>query len=269
MYEDPTQDVVQPTTSGSLAYVDLAVDGLGAYLNYRSNKKQMELSEEQQKSAQSHALKMWQMQADWNSPQAQMARLQAAGLNPNMLYGTGAAGATGSMANKPETYIQGTQVPNPMENVLLPEALKIIRKVFEIRRLEKEDNILFHQERQEADAAQISYTERSERVMRYYSRLEDMEKLYNSWAEELNADISESRRRQIEEQMAKTELELAKDLRELGLTNADPTWLRMLIKILPYLGIKIFDFEANPPEIKDEVRKQVNDNNTINVEPKF
>jgi len=38
---------------------------------------------------------MWDMTNQYNSPQEQMARLKAAGLNPNMVYGQGVAGATG------------------------------------------------------------------------------------------------------------------------------------------------------------------------------
>lgn len=43
-------------------------------------------------------LDMWNRQNWYNSPQEQMARLSRAGLNPNLVYGNGVAGASGSAA---------------------------------------------------------------------------------------------------------------------------------------------------------------------------
>lgn len=48
---------------------------------------------------------MWKMQADYNSPQAQMQRFQEAGLNPNLVYGQG---TNGNMSSAPE---QGVATP--------------------------------------------------------------------------------------------------------------------------------------------------------------
>jgi len=42
--------------------------------------------------AYSRDLEMWHRANQYNSPEAQMARLKAAGLNPNLVYGNGAAG---------------------------------------------------------------------------------------------------------------------------------------------------------------------------------
>lgn len=42
---------------------------------------------------------MWKMQADYNSPQAQMKRFEEAGLNPNLIYGQG---SSGNMSSAPE-----------------------------------------------------------------------------------------------------------------------------------------------------------------------
>lgn len=42
--------------------------------------------------AYSKDLEMWNRQNEYNTPEAQMMRLKTAGLNPNMVYGTGTAG---------------------------------------------------------------------------------------------------------------------------------------------------------------------------------
>lgn len=47
-------------------------------------------------------LEMWDKQNTYNSPEAQMERLRQAGLNPNMVYGSGTATATAAQATMPK-----------------------------------------------------------------------------------------------------------------------------------------------------------------------
>ena len=49
---------------------------------------------------------MWNMQNAYNAPSAQMQRLQKAGLNPNLVYGSGSV--TGNTAGSPPSYPQVT-----------------------------------------------------------------------------------------------------------------------------------------------------------------
>jgi len=44
----------------------------------------------------------WNRQNEYNSPQAQMGRLKEAGLNPNLIYGSGAATSTGNASTLPK-----------------------------------------------------------------------------------------------------------------------------------------------------------------------
>lgn len=53
--------------------------------NYKYSKKLMELQYQQN-------LDLWNKQNEYNSPTAQMQRLQAAGLNPNLVYGSSVSG---------------------------------------------------------------------------------------------------------------------------------------------------------------------------------
>lgn len=53
--------------------------------NYKYSKKLMELQYQQN-------LDLWNKQNEYNSPSAQMQRLQAAGLNPNLVYGSSVSG---------------------------------------------------------------------------------------------------------------------------------------------------------------------------------
>lgn len=64
-----------------------------------TNKANMEISKyqaqwQQQENEKSYqrSLKMWNLQNEYNSPTQQMARIRAAGLNPNLVYGNGVTG---------------------------------------------------------------------------------------------------------------------------------------------------------------------------------
>lgn len=62
--------------------VSLATDYIGGEMNYRRNKNLA-------KYAYNKDLEMWNRQNEYNLPVNQMERLDEAGLNPNLMYGTG------------------------------------------------------------------------------------------------------------------------------------------------------------------------------------
>lgn len=80
-----TGNVIGSTINGAMGLASSA-------LNYHYNKK---LAEQQNE----YNLNMWNLQNEYNSPQAQMQRLEAAGLNPNLMYGQG---NTGNAHSAPE-----------------------------------------------------------------------------------------------------------------------------------------------------------------------
>lgn len=82
----------------------LAMLGIGAAssaLNYGINRLGVE-------NDRRHQIKLWNMQNEYNSPKAQMARFAEAGLNPNLIYGQGTPGNASSTAkssdNKPVEF---------------------------------------------------------------------------------------------------------------------------------------------------------------------
>jgi len=72
---------------------------LGSRSQSKTNQKNIELakyqnewqSQENEKAYQRN-LQMWNLQNEYNSPTQQMARLRSAGLNPNLVYGSGVTG---------------------------------------------------------------------------------------------------------------------------------------------------------------------------------
>ncbi len=84
------------------------------------NKKRIKAAKEAATLANERNIENWNRQNAYNDPSAAMARLKAAGLNPNMVYGTGTAtggtsGAVGS-ASAPVPNIQ--DIPINMPDVL-------------------------------------------------------------------------------------------------------------------------------------------------------
>ena len=65
--------------------------GLGFFGNLMRQKHEERMAQEQR----NWNLEQWHRQNQYNSPEAQLERLKAAGLNPHLLYGQGVKGATG------------------------------------------------------------------------------------------------------------------------------------------------------------------------------
>ena len=83
----------------------LISSAFGSILGNNSAKKQFQYQQQLNREAFQHDIDMWNKQNEYNTPSAQMERLQAAGLNPNLVYGNG--GATNTANNAP-TYNAGS-----------------------------------------------------------------------------------------------------------------------------------------------------------------
>lgn len=79
---------------GAVPVVGGVLNGITQMFTNSSNRKwQVKMYKRQR----ADALADWNMQNEYNSPAAQMARLKAAGLNPNLVYGNGAQATAQSM----------------------------------------------------------------------------------------------------------------------------------------------------------------------------
>lgn len=77
--------------------------------------EQNEWNRQQSLEAYQRDMEMWRIQNEYNSPSSQMARYQAAGLNPNLIYGQGSSGnATGMPSYQPAA---GGTRPSGMETL--------------------------------------------------------------------------------------------------------------------------------------------------------
>lgn len=75
------------------------------------NKKSRQFSRETYAKTKADNIQFWNMQNEYNSPEKQMERLKAAGLNPNMVYDKG--GAIQAAGNISSPDVQGGQFRTP------------------------------------------------------------------------------------------------------------------------------------------------------------
>lgn len=79
-----------PIAAAAAAGASLLSSGGQIYAAGKMNKKTREWNEKMYGVQRADALADWNLQNAYNSPEAQMARLKAAGLNPNLIYENGA-----------------------------------------------------------------------------------------------------------------------------------------------------------------------------------
>lgn len=89
---------------------------LGAGINAASqgtmNKKTRQWNEKMYNQQRANALADWNMQNAYNSPAEQMARLKAAGLNPNLVYGNGATSVATAMPRNADIKAWNPRAPS-------------------------------------------------------------------------------------------------------------------------------------------------------------
>lgn len=93
-----------------LGFGGLASQGLASYLNYQSQKETNEQNLQIARDNRDWQEKMWNMQNQYNSPQAQMQRLKAAGLNPDLMYSNGTTGIAEGISSPSQATMQSPQL---------------------------------------------------------------------------------------------------------------------------------------------------------------
>lgn len=110
------------STTGSI--VGAGVTALGNIaLDTAHNKRQFKFQQKAMAQQQQYNKEMWDYQNAYNTPQAQMERLKAAGLNPHLVYGQGSAGAGNAgplqAAEVPTREASRAEMPNLFMNHLM------------------------------------------------------------------------------------------------------------------------------------------------------
>lgn len=90
----------------------IATTAGASYSANANDKKARAWNEQMYKQSRADALSDWNMQNEYNSPKAQMERLKAAGLNPNLVYGNGNAMPTAANVKPSEFGSYHPETPN-------------------------------------------------------------------------------------------------------------------------------------------------------------
>lgn len=86
--------------------------GASAYAQGKQNKKTRKWNEKMHALIRSEGLADYHMQNEYNSPEAQMDRLKRAGLNPNLVYGTGSLANEGAQVKPSGVESWNPQTPD-------------------------------------------------------------------------------------------------------------------------------------------------------------
>ncbi len=95
-------------------------------------KKQRKFQKQMATTAYQRDTETWNKANAYNAPQAQMERLKEAGLNPNMIYGSGTAAATGQTSTSMPKH-QNYQTPVADLSQSLPNMLGILGQYADIK----------------------------------------------------------------------------------------------------------------------------------------
>ncbi|WP_308549304.1 hypothetical protein [uncultured Parabacteroides sp.] len=135
---------------------------IGASSQRRANIQNMELAKYQNnwqavenEKAYARSLEMWNMQNAYNSPTAQMSRLRQAGLNPNLVYGSGVTGNSAGSAPQyqPAKIQRATMEPYRGWNLGLSDAvstyLAVRQNKAQVENMEAQNKLIKEQARTE------------------------------------------------------------------------------------------------------------------------
>lgn len=224
---------------------------------FKNQVKAMELQLKQNKQ-------LWDYQNAYNTPQAQMARLEAAGLNPNLIYGSGAGGMnTAGPLTSPEV---------PTKQAIRPEVPNGLSTYLQTRQMDAQyqmtlQNIEMARKRGALTDMQTGLTNlklmREDIRKKNYSDLAqaelDTQKFITLRAGELFANektkggLMDQLHDVRKQQMTSTELDIEfkknrNDLAKLGIYQSDDVKWRVLLKAAQRMGIDIGELLAKGAE---------------------
>lgn len=191
---------------------NLLTSGLNMYSTYKTNQQQYQYNKDLAEQAFRNNVAMWNMQNAYNTPSAQMARMAAAGLNPNLIYGNGSDVSAGNAGTAPQLqYGQyNPQVPvfdlnSPIKNAIsmymlqaqkdnleADTGLKTQQSKTEVRRQEQ---IGVQCEQMKANIANLNVDTKSKEILNSWA-----DRMYEAQVRQMDSAsaLNDSQKRQIE-----------------------------------------------------------------------
>lgn len=236
----------------------------GAVINNNANKKRQREANEANVANQQA---MWEQTNEYNDPTNQMMRLQKAGLNPNLIYGSGAPYNTAQNQNVPD--IKSYESKNPFEN--LPSAVSDYNNVRQQEKRISNETLVattnaantaadtlnkkiagegmefdLSQRRRLADNAfnlqELNVAQAQQQLIKQQIENSNLPQIYKSQLEEAATRRVLMGSQMSTEQMKREQIRLEIDLKKAGLENA-PWWARFIMRQYDKSGI---DYYINP-----------------------
>lgn len=173
------------------------------------NRKSRQFSREMYDRQYRDNINFWRMQNEYNTPASQMARLKQAGLNPNLIYGQGARGATGQAEKISTPDVKSAQFNTPDMSFVGQAGMSFLNAMydFEIKKAQT-DNMRAQNTVLLADAAmKMASTQRSRFDLGFESDLRDIS--------------AETRKEMLRQLKSNTDISLRKDEREAAMNSSN------------------------------------------------
>jgi len=224
----------------------------GSYFGYKGQKEANKTNIQLAEQARQHDISMWNAQNAYNTPAMQMQRLKEAGLNPNLVYGSGAGQTTASPPPKApvpkvdnelaslaqmsltpmislyqDWQVKKAQIDNLEAETRSKQTMNMLNSLKVLQEKERRPfynlNALneYAEKRSRADIASSKAISSHERAMY------DI-KAYPSLLQQIalrNAVLEQSK---IGQQL---ENDLSRNLKPYGLTSRDNVWARLLLNL--------------------------------------
>lgn len=163
-------------------------------------------------------VEMWNMANKYNAPTAQMGRLKDAGLNPNMVYGSGSA-AGNTSAQTPKYQMYNPQYKNVA--MQLPNVMGVLNMYQDLQlKKEQTNNVAADSQIKQQQAVNEGMRELgiwADSALKYKSN-----RYKNLYGQELAKTQLDMQRQNVKK------MQLENNLRVKGLNPNDPSWMRML-----------------------------------------
>lgn len=228
------------TTGKALPYVQAGSAASGGLFSFIGAKKRRRHERDIASRAQQHNIDMWKMQAAYNHPTEQMARLKEAGLNPNLIYGEGAAGASGQMSNKPEAVMPNLgehQIETMSRNI--PDMIDLWQRLYTMNLTQRQYRHEHQKKGLTIDRRNLTRLQESNLAQDYSIKYAAKQELIQQLKAQANLTTTRAEREKYLKEISRLEMELSRSLRPYGMHSGDHVAGRILMQILKNFGISI------------------------------
>lgn len=129
---------------------------IGSIMQKRENARQRDYETQMYERSKQDNLDFWNMSNLYNSPEQQMQRLKAAGLNPNLVYGNGANATVDTLKAPAPNTSNSTTVQNPLHGLDIGSN---ISQIYDLKVKDAQANLLNQQAQTQKTQQQMNALE--------------------------------------------------------------------------------------------------------------